>query len=43
MKERGNYKTIEKAVRVYTKKIYSCLDLLILSIHEHIVLSVLIL
>jgi hypothetical protein len=42
MKERGNYGTIGKAVRLYTKEICSCLGLLITSIHEHVVLSVLI-
>jgi hypothetical protein len=42
MKERGNYGTMGKVVRLYTKEIRSCLGLLILSIHEHIVLSVLI-
>jgi hypothetical protein len=41
MKEKGNYETMGKAVRLYTKEIRSCLGLLIMSIHEHIVLSVL--
>jgi hypothetical protein len=40
-RERGNYKTIGKAAHLYIKKIHSCLGLLIISIHEHIVLSVL--
>jgi hypothetical protein len=43
MKERGNYETMRKAAHLYIKEIHSCLDLLIISIHEHIVLSVLIL
>jgi hypothetical protein len=30
-----------KASRLYTKEIRSCLDLLNMSIHEHVVLSVL--
>jgi hypothetical protein len=42
MKERDNYETMGKEARLYIKEIYSCLGLLILSIHEHIVLSVLI-
>jgi hypothetical protein len=29
-----------KIVRLYNKKIHSCLGLLIISIHEHVVLSV---
>jgi hypothetical protein len=41
MKERGNYETIRKATHLYIKEIRSCLGLLIMSIHEHIVLSVL--
>jgi hypothetical protein len=41
MKERDNYETIEKVTRLYIKKIHSCLGLLIMSIHEHIVLNVL--
>jgi hypothetical protein len=43
MKERGNYETIGKVAHLYTKEIHSCLGLLTLSIHKHIVLSVLIL
>jgi hypothetical protein len=43
MKERGNYETIGKVARLYIKEIRSCLGLLIISIHEHIMLSVLIL
>jgi hypothetical protein len=35
MKKRGNYETVGKAVRLYTKEIHSCLGLLIMSIHEH--------
>jgi hypothetical protein len=42
MEERGNYGTIGEATRLYIKEIHSCLGLLIMSIHEHIVLSVLI-
>jgi hypothetical protein len=42
MKERGNYRTMGKGARLYTKEIRSCSGLLIMSIHEHIVLSVLI-
>jgi hypothetical protein len=42
MKERGNYRTIEKAAHLYIKEIHSCLGLLTMSIHEHIVLNVLI-
>jgi hypothetical protein len=42
MKERDNYKTIGKVVRLYIKEIYSCLGLLIISIYKHIVLNVLI-
>jgi hypothetical protein len=42
MKERDNYGTIGKAAHLYTKEICSCLDLLIISIHEYVVLSVLI-
>jgi hypothetical protein len=42
MEERGNYETMRKVARLYTKEIRSCLGLLTLSIHEHIVLSVLI-
>jgi succinate dehydrogenase hydrophobic anchor subunit len=41
MKKRGNYETIGKAVRLYINKIHSCLGLIIMSIHKHIVLSVL--
>jgi hypothetical protein len=41
MKERGNYETMSKATRLYIKKIRSCSGLLIVSIHEHVVLSVL--
>jgi hypothetical protein len=33
---------MEKATRLYTKEIRSCSGLLITSIHEHVVLSVLI-
>jgi hypothetical protein len=43
MKERGNYETIRKAMRLYIKEIHSCLGLLIISIYEHVVLNVLIL
>jgi hypothetical protein len=42
MEERDNYGTLGKAVRLYTKEIRSCSGLLIMSIHEHVVLSVLI-
>jgi hypothetical protein len=42
MKERGNYGTMGKATRLYIKEIRSYSGLLIMSIHEHIVLSVLI-
>jgi hypothetical protein len=42
MKERDNYETIRKAMCLYIKKIHSCSGLLIMSIYEHIVLSVLI-
>jgi hypothetical protein len=42
MKERENYGTIGKATHLYIKEIRSCSDLLTLSIHEHVVLSVLI-
>jgi hypothetical protein len=41
MEERGNYETIGKATHLYIKKIHSCLDLLIMSIHEHVMLNVL--
>jgi hypothetical protein len=41
MKERDNYGTMRKVVHLYTKKICSCLGLLIVSIHKHVVLSVL--
>jgi hypothetical protein len=43
MEERGNYGTMGKAAHLYIKKIYNYLGLLIMSIHEHIVLNVLIL
>jgi hypothetical protein len=43
MKERGNYEIMEKVVRLYIKEIHSCLGLLIMSIHKHIMLSMLIL
>jgi hypothetical protein len=42
MKERGNYGTIGKGAHLYTKEIHSCSGLLTMSIHEHVVLSVLI-
>jgi hypothetical protein len=42
MEERGNYETMGKAARLYTKEIHGCLGLLTMSIHKHIVLSVLI-
>jgi hypothetical protein len=42
MKKRDNYEIIGKATHLYIKKIYSCLGLLITSIHKHIVLNVLI-
>jgi hypothetical protein len=42
MKERENYEIMEEATLLSTKEIHSCLGLLTLSIHEHIVLSVLI-
>jgi hypothetical protein len=42
MEERGNYGTMGKAAHLYTKEIRSCLGLLTMSIHEHVVLSVLI-
>jgi hypothetical protein len=35
MKERGNYGTMGKAVRLYIKEIRSCSGLLTMSIHEH--------
>jgi hypothetical protein len=41
MKKRDNYETMGKATYLYIKKIYSCLGLLIMSIYEHVVLSVL--
>jgi hypothetical protein len=41
MKERENYRTMGKAAHLYIKEIHSCLGLLIMSIHEHIMLSVL--
>jgi hypothetical protein len=41
MKERDNYGTMGKATRLYIKEIRSCLGLLIMSIYEHVVLSVL--
>jgi hypothetical protein len=40
--ERGNYGTMGKAARLYMKEIRGCSDLLTMSIHEHIVLNVLI-
>jgi hypothetical protein len=43
MKEKDNYKTMGKATRLYIKEIHSCSGLLTLIIHEHVVLSVLIL
>jgi hypothetical protein len=39
MKERDNYKTLGKAMRLYIKEIHNCLGLLIMSVHKHIVLS----
>jgi hypothetical protein len=43
MKERENYGTMEEATLLSTKKIRSCLGLLTLSIHKHVMLSVLML
>jgi hypothetical protein len=41
MKEKENYETIKEATLLSIKEIRSCSGLLTLSIHKHIVLSVL--